>query len=481
MSETRFGRSIYVRIAVGYVLLTALFLVSQFGLFFWFIERNASGRSPAVTRALADRLGEALAANGQLDLAEFSRSARPGDYIFIIMKDGRVAGERTPTPTTVRNVIEELNRSPDGRLPATWATSIYRPANVPLAGKTVGVLGIVPPTALERYGPLIGAIDLSLLAVGTLVAAGLIFGPVRRRIRYLQDAARRVGAGDLSARAPEDGKDEVAELAHAFNAMAEELSNRQHELDTSNRARRQLLADVSHELMTPLTSVLGNLETLQMAEVQEVQLDPEQRRRHVAVAQREAQRLERLVADLLDTARLEAGGGTLDIQNVPVAWLFDQVVAHHEYESRARTITMSVNISRAGLAVRGDAFRLEQAIENITANALRHTPEGGHISLSAELAGDTVVLTIGDSGEGILPDDLPLIFDRFYKASAARGIASRGSGLGLSIVKAIIQRHGGVVSASSVAGEGTVIRVELPAAPEASGHGREPRRESPAA
>ena len=103
---------------------------------------------------------------------------------------------------------------------------------------------------------------------------------------------------------------------------------------------------------------------------------------------------------------------------------------------------MSVTVAAPGLAVRGDAFRLEQAVENITANALRHTPEGGRIVLSAELIGHVAVLSITDSGEGILPEALPLIFDRFYKASNARGIASRGSGsgLGLSIVKAIIQR-----------------------------------------
>jgi two-component system sensor histidine kinase BaeS len=112
--------------------------------------------------------------------------------------------------------------------------------------------------------------------------------------------------------------------------------------------------------------------------------------------------------------------------------------------------------------VLGDSFRLEQALQNVTANALRHTPDGGTVRLAAERLGTSVVLSVTDSGEGIEPEHLPLIFDRFYKASSARGMASAGSGLGLSIVKAIIERHGGRVTASSIVGSGTTIRMELP-------------------
>jgi two-component system sensor histidine kinase BaeS len=321
------------------------------------------------------------------------------------------------------------------------------------------VVGIAPRTAFEQYGWMVIAIDIGVLAAGTLTLVVLLFRPVRRRIRVLQDAARRVGRGDFAARAREEGHDEVTELTRAFNSMADELSKREAALDASDRARRQLLADVSHELMTPLTAVLGHLETLQMTELR---LDDERRLRHVAVAQHEARRLERVVGDLLDTARLEAGGGSLDIQIVSVATLFEQVMAPYEHEALERHVQIACRLAAPDLAVDADGFRLEQALKNVTANALRHTPNGGRVTLGAQAEDGELVLTVTDSGEGIAEEDLPLIFDRFYKASSARSVASHGSGLGLSIVKAIVKRHGGTVAASSGVGRGTTIILRLP-------------------
>ncbi len=451
-------RSLYGRIAVGYILLIAIFLVAQGALFVWLVDRNAMPSS-GVTRSLSQELGAALESNPSLDLQAFVRNVRPGEHVFVVMKDGREAGDRLPPPVVIRTAIDDMWHVEEGMVPTTWEIGPYRAVPVLVHGKTVGTLGIFPPTTFERLAPLILPIDLGLLAAGTLISALVIFGPVRRRILDLESAAERLGGGDFAARANEEGSDEVAELSRTFNAMAGELSARAEALEASNRARRQLLADVSHELMTPLTAVLGHLETLTMAEVR---LDDERRLRHVTVARREAQRLERLVGDLLDAARLEAGGGTLDLQAVPVETLFEQVLAHHEDEACERRITISA--SPGQLRIWGDPFRLEQALQNVTANAFRHTPDGGRITLAAAAAGDRVVITVSDTGEGIAAGDLPLIFDRFYKANAARSLASSGSGLGLSIVKAIVERHGGRVSAASVAGQGATISLDLPAA-----------------
>jgi signal transduction histidine kinase len=465
MSETSRGfglawhRSLYGRIALGYGLVMVVFLVVQGVLFVWLVDRSAASGSSGVTRAISQTLGAALETNPHLDLREFVRQARPGEHVFVVMKDGREAGDRLPSALVIRTAIDDMWHVFEGTLPATWEIGPYRAVPILVQSKTVGVLGIIPPTALERFGPMILPIDLGLLAAGTLISALVIFGPVRRRILDLEGAAERLGAGDFTARANESGSDEVAELSRTFNAMAGELSVRAVALETSNRVRRQLVADVSHELMTPLTAVLGHLETLTMTEVR---LDDAQRLRHLSIARREAQRLERLVGDLLDAARLEAGGGTLDVQDVPIDALFDQVVAHHEHEVRSRNIALASSVTPNGATVRGDAFRLEQALQNVTANALRHTPDGGSITLSAAAGASGVVLSVTDNGEGIAGEDLPLVFDRFYKAKAARSIASSGTGLGLSIVKAIVERHGGSVSAASAPGQGTTIRLELP-------------------
>ncbi len=182
----------------------------------------------------------------------------------------------------------------------------------------------------------------------------------------------------------------------------------------------------------------------------EVRLDDARRQKYLGIAAREAHRLERLIGDLLDTARLEAGGGELDPEDVRLAELFDRVIAHHEFERVTRKIQIDAAVGPGAELVFGDPFRLEQALVNVTANALRHSPDGGRIALAANLSDGLVRITVTDWGEGIAPEHLPLIFDRFYKARAGRADGQRegGSGLGLSIVRAIVipprwtrQRH----------------------------------------
>jgi signal transduction histidine kinase len=274
----------------------------------------------------------------------------------------------------------------------------------------------------------------------------------------LQAATVRFGAGDMTARAPDRGGDEVAALARSFNQMGDELASRAHALELSDKARRQLLADVSHELMTPLTAMRGYIETLTM---KELDLDEQTRERYLHIIDDETHRLEHIIGDLLDLARLEGGGGTLRREEVPVHALFERVHSRHERELTARRITLAANIGHGAETVIGDPDRLEQALQNLAANALRHTPDGGEIVMSADVIGDKLRLRVRDSGAGIPAEHLPLIFDRFYKADAARKAAG-GSGLGLSIVKAIVERHGGTVSAHNEGG--AVFDILLPAA-----------------
>ena len=298
-------------------------------------------------------------------------------------------------------------------------------------------------------------IAATVLAVGTALIALVVFGPVRRRLRGVQGATERLGAGDLSARAPEHGGDEVAALARSFNQMADELAARARALEASDRTRRQLMADVSHELMTPLTAMRGYVETLTMPELQ---LDPQTRQRYMGIITDETHRLEQIIGDLLDLARLE-GGMVLRRERADVEQLFNRVAARHERETTNRRIALTTHVDATARWIVGDADRLEQALQNLAANALRHTPDGGHIRLTAKRHADAVVLTIHDNGPGIPSEHLPLIFDRFYKADLSRKAAG-GSGLGLSIVKAIVELHGGRISVRN--DNGAVFEVRLP-------------------
>jgi signal transduction histidine kinase len=231
-------------------------------------------------------------------------------------------------------------------------------------------------------------------------------------------------------------------------------------LAASDRARRQLLADVSHELMTPLAAVRGYTETLAMPELT---LDASTRSRYLGIIGDETQKLESLIGDLLDLARLEGGGGSLTFEEVQVKELFSRIADRHGPAIRDRHITIDVSVKPPDLTVLGDGQRLEQALQNLAANALRHTPEGGRLSLAAEDEPDGTRITVRDTGPGIPPEHLPHIFERFYKADAARSATRMsGSGLGLSIVQAIVERHGGTVTAANAPGGGAVFEIKMP-------------------
>ena len=283
-----------------------------------------------------------------------------------------------------------------------------------------------------------------VLVLGTVVTSLMIFGPVRRRLRALEAAARRLGSGDLAARAPDRGGDEIAAVASAFNAMAEDLSARAEALAASDRTRRQLLADVSHELTTPVTAMRGYLETLAMPELT---LDEATRNRYLSIISDETQRLERLIGDLLELARLEGGGGSLTIEAISVSELFDRVRARHEPACRAAGVTIESSIEPGADTVSGDRNRVEQALQNLASNAMRYAPRGSIVRLAARQLGSgwgqagvglgsdwgqagvrlgsdpsptPIALSVEDRGSGIPAEHLPHVFDRFYKADASR-------------------------------------------------------------
>jgi two-component system sensor histidine kinase BaeS len=333
-------------------------------------------------------------------------------------------------------------------------------------GAVAGIVAVPvepPPLSmtLRDLGPTLAVVALGLLVVGTMIAALAIFRPARRRLHELQDAARAIGAGEVGVRAPVSGGDEVSLLAHSFNEMASQLEQRTLALEQSNRTRRQLLADVSHELSTPLAAIRGYVETLSMAEVP---LTEHTRRRYLNIVTDETERLEHIVGDLLELARLEGGGGTWREEDVSIDQLLERVRHRHEPRLREKRVTLITEQEPLAGTVKGDPNRLEQALQNLVANAIRHTPPDGSVAVRATARDGRIILSVEDTGPGISPEHLPRIFDRFYKVDESRTSTgtSSGSGLGLSIVRAIVTRHGGTVSASNVPGGGARFEIVLP-------------------
>ena len=469
---TAWHRSLYWRIALGFVGVLAVVLLSQAALFVW-LARSTGGIFPGTANGrlatlVASELSDTLEDTPALALDEHitSEYGRVAQTFVVALADGRVFSNRRVGPPAVARARAALDRllqgrpaQPGGRRGGPGAPrGLFAPIIV--NGTTIGVVAVPAGAApllnvARELGPTMAASGLLLLFVGAAGAALLIFRPVRQRLDVLRTAAERLGAGDHTARAPEHGSDEVAALAHTFNRMAADLQARASALTAADNARRQLLADVSHELMTPLTAMRGYVETLAMAELR---LDAPTRERYLRIVDEETRRLEHIIGDLLDLARLEGGGAALRLGPVSIDSLFSRVETRHARELESRRIRFSRTVHDGAEHTTGDMDRLEQVLQNLAANALRHLPDGGSLTLTAIPTASGLRLTVRDSGPGIAPEHLPLIFDRFYKVDASR--ASGGSGLGLSIVKSIVDAHGGQIRARNE--DGAVFEIDLP-------------------
>jgi len=466
----RWYRSFYFRIGFVFVVFVVVVVIAQNAIVGVMMSRTGGpafpGRPPNnVAAILAADVGSALAADPQLDVDEYLRReyarARP---LFVMTKDGRVASNGGGALSDA--VRASIDAALHGRaFDAANEPRIEGPptvtAPIQVGGELRG-MAVLPPMApgspvLRDLTRMLSVPGTLVLIAGTTIAAALIFAPARRKLQALEIATERLGSGDPTARAPEVGGDEIARVARAFNRMAGELAARGEALGTSDRLRRQMLADVSHELKTPLTAMRGYLETLRMG----VALDAATRDRYLATVERETLRLDRIVQDLLDLARLESGVGPLNVRLFSVRRLFDQIVQRHERDAGLQRIGIRTSVSEEADQIAADPERLEQVIENLTANALRHTPAGGIVELTAEMDRSTAVIRVIDSGEGIAREHLPFVFERFYKVDAARASASARSGLGLSIAKAIVTRHRGAIDVESEP-ERTVFTIALP-------------------
>jgi signal transduction histidine kinase len=213
--------------------------------------------------------------------------------------------------------------------------------------------------------------------------------------------------------------------------------------------------------MTPLAAIRGYVETLQMTGLK---LDDAARQRYLRIVNDESERLEQIIGDLLDLARLDGGGGAFREEPVSIPQLFERVRHRHEPALREHGISLVTSGEDEIGPFLGDQNRLEQALQNLVANAIRHTPAGGRVSVTARRADETCLLTVEDSGDGIPDEHIGRIFDRFYKVDQSRTGTEvpSGSGLGLSIVQAIVHRHNGTVAASNVPGGGARFEIRLP-------------------
>ena len=353
--------------------------------------------------------------------------------VVVLSRDRFPLGERIPAEELSEGTAIEV----DGRTVGT----LLMGSRQPFASDPRALEFVQRNTQLLIYSS-IGAMLVALL-LGIFISRTLT-----RPIRELTTATHAISEGDLNQQVSIHSNDEIGDLARAFNKMSAELARSVH-------TRRQMTADIAHELRTPLSLILGHAEA-----VHDGVLPPT--RENFEIIREEAGRLEHLVDDLRTLSLADAGELKLNPQPFSAPKLLQDLSALYQFQTQKKNIDLQVDLEPPLPDLIADPARITQVLTNILDNALRHTPTGGRVTLAARLTPQGVELSVRDTGPGLASEDLERIFDRFYRADAARHRTDGGSGLGLTIARSIVQAHGGQIRAESKVGEGLKVIISLP-------------------
>jgi signal transduction histidine kinase len=346
-----------------------------------------------------------------------------------------------------------------------WMTRFPRLSWTLLAGYALSSVLTLLNVGMTAWLMFVNQHDLLLATVLLLFAGGIgvslgyfLSVSLTDRIASLNQAAKEIARGRLNARVQVTGQDEIAGLAHTFNDMAaqlEQAADQQRELD---RLRRDLVAWIGHDLRTPLAAIRVIVEALADGVVE----DPATIERYLRTAQHQIGSLSSLLDDLFDIAQIDAGGLRLDRQPNSMCDLISDTIEAFTALAERHGVTLEGSATPDIDPVLMDVQQVGRVLSNLLDNALRHTPDGGTVQMTASRMPDNVQVEVSDTGEGISEEDLPHVFERFYRGEKSRSRATGGAGLGLAIAAGIVEAHGGQIGVKSAVGRGTRIWFTLP-------------------
>lgn len=428
------------------------------------IRQERQGQSPGTSQGLRAGQGQGLGMGepGQIIMGPGGQPATG---------DGSAAeGGGMRSSTAIRNLIKNIQPVFGGKvLTRTFFHPYYGEdmmiVAVPIVGTSGAINGAVilnaPVQGVNRF---LTQIYMAIALIGFLSLALTLF-VVRRLsrgivkpLREMEETAASMAQGRYDKRVEITTEDEVGQLGSSINTLAQELGRFVAHTEHMEKLRRDFVANVSHELRTPLTIIRGYTEALQDGTA----CGADQTGRFTKLIVSETERLERLINDLLDLSRLQARQYVMDVEQIPLTEVVDSVIAMLGEKAANKGIALSWRANNIIPPVPGNGDRLVQLMLILLDNAIKYTPAGGKVSVELAREQEDVTLTVTDNGTGIPPEDLPFIWERFYKADKAHSRTNHGTGLGLSIAREIIDRHGAKVNVESEPGKGTTFVLQFP-------------------
>ena len=417
------------------------------------------------------------------DLASHAMVINPTAEIYLLDTAGNVLGHNLPEETVLMSAVDL----------APVRTLIDGNTQFPLRGddprsissrKVFSAWPVMSGDALEgylyvvlggrKYDELAANIGdsyaarssvFALVAISSFTALVglLVFGLLTRRLKRLNRDMQRVTASKFE-RSPtvartSAGGDEIDELSNAFIDMAAQIRTQIEQLTENDRLRRELVSNISHDLRTPLSAMQGYIETLL---VRSESMSPEDRDRYLRIAQKHTVRLGALIGDLFELSKLDATSATPSVEAFALPELVQDVAQEFEIESQRKQVALHIKVEDSAARTMGDIGLIQRVLENLVRNAIQFAPVGGEVTISIDERPDAMAVAVSDNGPGIAEEDVPRIFDRFYRARDGEEARSDSSGLGLAIVKRILDLHDSRITVTSQLNAGTRFEFELP-------------------